>query len=915
LPARSKELSAAELAKGVLRANKTTETSVDSSEDRLYLGAEVTAEAWGQAVFSFPFWKYEAGFKAAVKAIAGYQHAWSWIDSTTTLWDPNEEEIGEWESIQALKQAEAEAEIEGANSAALVRNLLLQQAEAVQEYQIAVGEFNTLADEHNHLAERRSRLLNMREQAINRVASHNSHLLNPAYRIWRDSLTIQSNQAIALAAQFAYLTARAAEYELLTPYPDLGQIFRARTSNDIRLFLDGLAVWVQALDLPGQLNRYPYTLSLARDLWGLTDQALDPDGALSTEELRQERYERFQELLQASLSEGRLEAWFTTALDQQRAEGQYLFSPNIWNNRIAGVGAPLPQNEGVWMNIVTRQSGVTGVEVVLIHGGSAGGAEAYRNVENETVYYDPDTAVPVGYVLPAGLDPENTTIVLRPGINGAGAIANSGLINLSVAASSWTLRIPAESRGNLDYSQIEDIQLVLDTTGRALPGLDAQAEQDAIRLQSGLEMEPVELESPSGAPPAPPVAQSITAPALDGEIGGFYSGNVMITSPITIAIQVLDLELWNVGGTLTGTVDTGETALYPDDIYLYGVTDNTTFSLASDPFVTTVAGRSVTQTLTLVGHAEDGGNVLRAVYTGTMANLLPAPIVLQGGFAASRPSASGGERLVLTPDTWSVQPGASTTIIATLYDETMALIAETRPLTFTADLGTVVPPVANTVGGEAVVTFTAGETEGQATVWATTGEITGSVRIQVSELAPPQADFTGTPLIGSVPLTVTYTDLSLGAPSGWTWDFGDGASSEEQNPTHVYTAIGTYTVTLTASNALDADTRSRSSYIAVTAPQAPEVHFSADRTFGFAPLTVAFTDESAHTPTEWHWDFGDGGISTEQHPQYTYYAPGTFTVTLTVSNMVGSNTLSIPSYITVKEGQRIYLPLVLKNAP
>jgi predicted outer membrane repeat protein len=818
------ELSAAELTKGVLRAVRTTKTKVSSSEDQINLGVERSAEAWVQAVFDFPTWKGEAGFKATVNATVGRNHAWTWTDSTTTLWDPAEANIGQWESIQALKQAEAEAEIEGANSAALVRNLLLQQAEAVQEYYIAAGEFNTLVDEHNYLAERRSRLINMREQAINRVASHNSHLLNPAYRIWRDSLTIQSNQTHALAAQFAYLTARAAEYELLTPYPDLGKIFRARTSNDIRIFLDGLKVWVQALDLPGQLNRYPYTLSLARDLWGLTDQAIDPEGVLSASERDQKRYEEFQKLLQANLSGGQLEARFTTALDQQRSEGQYLFSPNIWNNRIAGIGTPLAENEGVRLNIVTRQSGVSDVEVLLIHGSATGGAEAYRNANNETVYYDPDTAVPVGYVLPAGLDPENTTVVLRPAINGVGSIANSGLLNLSVAASSWTLRIPSTTRGNLDYSQIEDIQIILDTTGRALPGLQAQAAQDAQNLQAGLEMEPVTHEPSVHTQAAVSLAQAATPPSITGQIGGAYSGNVMVTSPITIAIQVLDLYLWNDGGVLTGTVDTQETALYPEGIHLHGVTDNDAFSLTSDPFVTIVEGRSVTQTLILVGHTEDGGDVLRAIYTGTIENLLPTPIVVQGSFVASRPGASGGERLVLTAGSWSVQPGSSTVITATLFDAGMAVITETRTLTFTTNLGSVTPQVVQTVNGEATVTFSAGTTQGEATVLATTGEITGSVRIQVSDLAPPQVDFTATPLTGGTPLTVTFTDLSQGHPNAWLWDFGDGAVSNEQHPTHIYTSVGTYTISLTASNALDIGTRTKPGFVVVTS-EAPVAHF------------------------------------------------------------------------------------------
>ncbi|NIV28861.1 MAG: hypothetical protein GWN58_04895, partial [Anaerolineae bacterium] len=287
----------------------------------------------------------------------GGRYAYTHIGSTTTQQDFSAIPISENENLKTIKRAIAESEIEGANSAAVIRNLLLRQSEALEEYEIAMAEFNKLAAEHNYLAERHSRLLNKRYGAANWVANHNSHLLSPAYRIWRDSLTTQSQQSHALAAQFAYLTARAAEYALLTPYPDLGQIFRARTSNDIRLFLDDLKVWVQALDQPGQLNRYPYTISLARDIWGLTDQALNPDGLLNEAELSQLRYQEFQTLLQSNVNDNKLEVWFATLLEQQRAENQYLFSPNIWNNRIAGLGEPLDQNEGVALNIVTRQSG------------------------------------------------------------------------------------------------------------------------------------------------------------------------------------------------------------------------------------------------------------------------------------------------------------------------------------------------------------------------------------------------------------------------------------------------------------------------------------------------------------------------------------------------------------------------------
>jgi PKD repeat protein/ribosomal protein L40E len=59
---------------------------------------------------------------------------------------------------------------------------------------------------------------------------------------------------------------------------------------------------------------------------------------------------------------------------------------------------------------------------------------------------------------------------------------------------------------------------------------------------------------------------------------------------------------------------------------------------------------------------------------------------------------------------------------------------------------------------------------------------------------------------------------------------------------------------------------------------------------GNAPLTVAFTDKSTGVPTSWFWDFGDGGTSTQQSPAYTYNDPGSYTVTLTVTNAQGSNT-------------------------
>ena len=91
---------------------------------------------------------------------------------------------------------------------------------------------------------------------------------------------------------------------------------------------------------------------------------------------------------------------------------------------------------------------------------------------------------------------------------------------------------------------------------------------------------------------------------------------------------------------------------------------------------------------------------------------------------------------------------------------------------------------------------------------------------EVGDVQPvaPTADFAGAPVSGEYPLNVSFTDLSSGDPTGWSWTFGDGGTSTAQNPSHTYSAAGTYTVSLTASNAQGNDTATKTNYITVTEP-------------------------------------------------------------------------------------------------
>jgi PKD repeat protein len=194
-------------------------------------------------------------------------------------------------------------------------------------------------------------------------------------------------------------------------------------------------------------------------------------------------------------------------------------------------------------------------------------------------------------------------------------------------------------------------------------------------------------------------------------------------------------------------------------------------------------------------------------------------------------------------------------------------------------------------------------------VITTDGFAFDDISVTTSVPPPPVAAFVGSPTSGLVPLTVNFTDQSTGSPTSWSWTFGDGGTSTAQNPSHQYTSAGTYTVSLTATNAYGEDTETKTNYITVSNPPPPVAAFSGTPTSGDAPLTVNFTDESTNNPTGWSWTFGDGGTSTAQNPSHEYTDPGYYTVALTVSNAYGSDDEVKTNYIHVTEAGSGYAGL------
>ena len=82
-------------------------------------------------------------------------------------------------------------------------------------------------------------------------------------------------------------------------------------------------------------------------------------------------------------------------------------------------------------------------------------------------------------------------------------------------------------------------------------------------------------------------------------------------------------------------------------------------------------------------------------------------------------------------------------------------------------------------------------------------------------------------------------------------------------------------------------------------PTLPTAEFAATPTAGPAPLAVRFADGSSGSPSSWSWSFGDGGTSTQQSPTHTYASPGTYTISLTVANAIGSDSETKIDYVTV----------------
>lgn len=248
----------------------------------------------------------------------------------------------------------------------------------------------------------------------------------------------------------------------------------------------------------------------------------------------------------------------------------------------------------------------------------------------------------------------------------------------------------------------------------------------------------------------------------------------------------------------------------------------------------------------------------------------------------------------------AVVVGGTGSVSATATSGLAVSYSTTTPSACTVDAGTGL--VAGLAAGTSNCTIAANQA-GDAN-YNPAPQVTQNITVGASQ--PPIADFTFTPTTGGIPLTVTFNGSPSSTPNGsitnYSWDFGDGTSTSGSfQITHIYQTPGTYLIVLTVTDSAGR-TAMKTAQIVVTQPQLPVAAFTytVDTTTGAIIVNADGLSSSSPNGTivSYTWDFGDGVLGTGAIAAHTYLVPGTYILTLYVTDSVGY-TSSSSQIITV----------------
>lgn len=356
-----------------------------------------------------------------------------------------------------------------------------------------------------------------------------------------------------------------------------------------------------------------------------------------------------------------------------------------------------------------------------------------------------------------------------------------------------------------------------------------------------------------------------------------FGSSPMITQTVTVNACLVPVAVFTAtpGFVCTGTtVSTTNTSTNTPTSYQWGVSPATftvtsgSLTSATPTFTFSVAG---TYAITLVATNASGSSAM-VTQTVTVDPCLPPTVVYTASDLTPclNVSVTLTDNSLNTPTSWSwtVSPIAGATITGASSQNASILF---------------------TVAGTYMVTLTATNAYGSS----------NSVQTFTAAAAcpGPVAAFTASTLAGCIGNPITLTDASTGAPTSWNWtvspitgwNFTTGTAAS-QNPALTFTASGTYTVTLDATNASGTTSTSQTIVIADCAPPVPSFTPSSSVLCTGDCITFNNTSTSS-TPATYSWIFGNSQTSTLQTPpSICYTAVGTYTVILVVTNAFGSTT-------------------------
>jgi PKD repeat protein len=238
----------------------------------------------------------------------------------------------------------------------------------------------------------------------------------------------------------------------------------------------------------------------------------------------------------------------------------------------------------------------------------------------------------------------------------------------------------------------------------------------------------------------------------------------------------------------------------------------TTFTAAADSYVRSASTGSNFGTASTLRVRTSAGDDYRTLLKFNVSGITGAVTDAKLRLFVTDPSPDGG-RIYLVNNSWT-ETGVNWTNAPAIGASPIASIGSTPAANNWVEV-----PLGSAITGDGTYSLELVSSSSNSTIY-TSREGANKPELVITAgtggTPPPvAASFTGTPTSGTAPLDVTFSDSSTGNPTSWSWSFGDGQTSNAQNPVHTYATAGTYTVSLTAGNGTSSDTSTLTNYITV----------------------------------------------------------------------------------------------------